>query len=469
MEPLQEQEAGKLPGFRVITDDEQLAALRRHLINESASFAFNLFHLAQSVADSNYPYYIAIVEGGNHASQGFELHGPGGEIQRLDRAPFIKLDQKAESFQTTLLHETGHMIFSVLSGGNGIHTQQIAPMFHTTAAITDRGTAFNEGFAEHLEAVMAHFTSDRSLRNFYQHRRMTDDAGSAVQSGFLFPISDLSNYAQNFARYQSVRDNYYSFEHACTVPDYYRIQLSPNRNFERLRNPSQLVASEGFCASFFFWLVADQLETLSTRQTEAVYRPIFEGLERILNAPQGIDLRAEVPAYLTAFVKHYGDQDAKLRRRALRILYNLSHGAFFEEDCQERWTKAVTLSYRLDIENLRALHQEIAASERKVVEACLANVGLVDRRVGKVIAAVVPGVEVQLPVALGNRSLPLSFDINTVQTQILALIPGVSPEEIAGFHRHRRNRPFADFDDFKRRSGLRAESLKQFEPLMLGE
>src|SRR6266508_4308910 len=60
---------------------------------------------------------------------------------------YIKLAPEDWVFSTTLLHETGHMLLSMLNGGRQVPKREIASISHTTAALTDRGTAFDEGFA----------------------------------------------------------------------------------------------------------------------------------------------------------------------------------------------------------------------------------------------------------------------------------------------------------------------------------
>ena len=454
------------PAYQPVVDTRQLEDLKKKLTHGSVTLALTLFELAQRTAGTDYPYFIALVDGGNNASQGFRLVMPDGKIRTHEKVPLILLDPKAKDFQTTLLHETGHMIFSLLSDGRGIPTEPIAPMFHTTAAITDRGTAFNEGFAEHLEAVWAHFADDRRSSDYYGHRSLTASSGSMVRQGFLFPIDDMSNYAQSFARYQSVRDNQYSFENATNVADYYRVQLSPGPDYERPRNASQLVASEGFVSTFFFWLVAQQVDSLSREQLNKVYLPIFEGLQRTL-AP-ATDDDPPVPAYLTRFAKRFGEHDPELRRLAFRLLYHLSRGAFFQQDFAERWQAILEAHYRLDIHAIRALHDALETEEKKAVDRCLEDPDLIDQFVGNVIAVQANNATVRLPVAFGDQELPLTFDVNTVPSRILSLIDGITPEEITTFTNNRKT-PWRDFADFQKRSGLQAAVLKQIQPVEIGQ
>ncbi len=452
------------PSFEPITEREQLMALKQNLKNESAYFAFKLFDMAQRTAGTKYPFFIVIEKGGNNASQGFRLRVAADQYENFDRAPYIKLDPSAKAFRTTLLHESGHMIFSVLSRGQGIATEQIAPMYHTTSAITDRGTAFNEGFAEHLEAVMAHFSGDRQTKQYYGHRKLANPSGSMVRSGFLFPMDDMSNYAQSFARYQSVRDNHYSFENATDTINYYRIQLSPTPDLERPRNASQLVASEGFCATYFFWLVAEQIDTLSPEEITEVYQPIFDALQLTLaKVPKDNE---PIPPYLTSFVKNYGQKNSKLKTVGVRLLHHLSHGAFFDRDYSNRWKEALRAHYRLDIAAIRKLHQSLESNEKKIVEQFSKRHESIDSNIGNVIAVQLANTKVRLPVAFGGQELPLSFDINTIPARVLTMIDGISQKEIDSFEVNRKV-PYRDLADFKKRSGIKKQILEQFKPINL--
>jgi DNA uptake protein ComE-like DNA-binding protein len=52
------------------------------------------------------------------------------------------------------------------------------------------------------------------------------------------------------------------------------------------------------------------------------------------------------------------------------------------------------------------------------------------------------------------------FDVNTVQTGILRLIPGIGETEIDALLAARTGRPFSGRDDFQKRAGLKPASLE---------
>ena len=82
------------------------------------------------------------------------------------------LGPQEPNFNDTFVHETGHVVLRILNGFKSVAIEPMAAIPHTTAALTDRGTAFNEGFAIHLETLAAHVRTDQPTRNRYRHERI---------------------------------------------------------------------------------------------------------------------------------------------------------------------------------------------------------------------------------------------------------------------------------------------------------
>ena len=119
LEPLEQVDTGgaeisaKNPLYRKVADTARYAAWLR---NESAERAFRLYRDACEIArpGGGVPdYYVALVTDGNHAAVGFRVQN-GGAVEEYARQPYILLDPNPSRFQTTLLHETGHMAMSML-------------------------------------------------------------------------------------------------------------------------------------------------------------------------------------------------------------------------------------------------------------------------------------------------------------------------------------------------------------------
>ena len=117
---IQEKIPKEPPLYEEIKDSSKLATIRGYLDNERARTAISLYRSAlefsgakQGGLSPDSPYYIAIQEGGNHASSGFRLLS-GGKIRMMTDTPFIMLGFQPHRFQTTFLHETGHVLLGVL-------------------------------------------------------------------------------------------------------------------------------------------------------------------------------------------------------------------------------------------------------------------------------------------------------------------------------------------------------------------
>ena len=126
------------------------------LNNESAARAFRLYRDACEIAHpgGGVPdYYVALVKGGNHAATGFRLES-GGKVEEHPRQPYILLDAEDWRFETTLLHETGHMAISMLAGGRGLAAKEIASIPHSTAALTGSRKMTRTGACPAAEAAI---------------------------------------------------------------------------------------------------------------------------------------------------------------------------------------------------------------------------------------------------------------------------------------------------------------------------
>ena len=127
----------KMPLYRRAADASKYDAWLR---NESAQRALKLYAQAARIfaPGANVPdYYIALVQGGNHAAVGFRLATESGAAD-FPRTAYILLDADPERFETTMFHETGHVVMDMLAGGRRLDGLEIASIPHSTAALSDR-------------------------------------------------------------------------------------------------------------------------------------------------------------------------------------------------------------------------------------------------------------------------------------------------------------------------------------------
>ncbi|MHC5112141.1 MAG: helix-hairpin-helix domain-containing protein [Planctomycetota bacterium] len=448
---------GMTPTYRQVTDTDRLKKYRGWLENENARRALDLYAQARAVkrargeAKSEMPpFHIALVPKGNHADCGFRLQTKAG-VRDFLKVPYIKLDPNERSFGTTMFHESGHVVLSVLNDGNGIPTRKLASIPHTTTALTDRGTAFNEGFAIHLETLAAHLSEAAEMRQRYRHERMAFGDSNLRVSEYSRHAVDLATFSQDLARYQEVRDNNFAFVGAYREPDYLRVQLEKSRDFATLRNANQLLQSEGFYASFFFAYLM---------RGDAVPAPkVLADRQNMMLATLAEVFASQPITPDTPYMLHFVETHMRLfpdaAQEVVDVVLDLSHGVFVDAEAAKLWREHYLAALRLDLQVVRSDQIEQARSRWR--QAVMKDPNVLYSLLGPQIPCVVSEVKVML-VAFG-RAMPLSFDINTVQEGIIRLIPGISDAEVLRWLAERELRPFESVDDFKRRAALTTDCL----------
>jgi hypothetical protein len=284
------------------------------LHNESAERALRLYRAAYEIVHPGGAipdYYVALVPGGNHAAVGFRLQN-GQSVEEHQREAYILLDAQPNRFESTLLHETGHVVMAMLAGGRQISGPDLGSIPHSTAALSSRVTAFSEGYAIHLETLAAHLNTDPGTRQRFHRGLVMFGEGPYQAAEYFHHSTDLASYSQNIARYLDVRENNFSFAEAFQGPDYLRVQLEKARDFASPRDANQLLQSEGFYASFFFlWTVrgastpVDSVIAEREKQMMVVMRGLFDAGDGDQSNPWLLRLVVE-------FTKQFPDQKAAI-------------------------------------------------------------------------------------------------------------------------------------------------------------
>jgi len=434
-----------MPLYRRVADPSKYAAW---LDNESAGRALRLFAQAATIATpaAALPdYYVALVKGGNHAAVGFRLETASG-TQEFPRTAYILLDAEPELFRTTMFHETGHVAMDMLAGGRRLDGVETASIPHSTAALSDRTTAFSEGYAIHLETLAAHMARDPELRRHYGHEAVAFGEAPYRHSEYYRGASDLTTFSQDLARYFEVRENYFAFDSAFRGPDYLRVQLEKARDFSVLRDANQLLQSEGFYASFFF-LFSMRGERLPSEETVAAREErmlramaaMFTAVHTDLSTPWLLEL-------VTQYMRLFPDE----REVVVDALNDLSHGVFVDPAAAAVWHEHYLASLRLDLEHLD--RDAINARRRRWRDQVLADPRILFSRLGPEIPCTVPAVTVRLVVF--GEDAPLRFDLNTVQEGILRLVPGATDAGVGRFVSERARLPFTAVEDYRRRASI---------------
>jgi hypothetical protein len=442
---------GEPPLFRRVSDPEKLGRFVKWADNDAARWALEIYSRARmipvrrGVNAQPSDYFIALVPDGNNASIGFRLR----DEQRIDSYPrgaYVRLGPQRWRFVTTLLHETGHVVLAMLAGGREVPKRGIAAIPHTVAALTDRGTAFDEGFAIHLETLVAHVSSAPEIRRQYRHEEFLFGPAAGMRSEYFAHSADLLSFAQTTARYGDVRDNDFAFAPAFKGPDYARVEMETARDFSTVRDANQLVQSEGFYASFFFsFLVRGERtptpDLLRARQ-ERVMTALAEMFESKPFTPEA--------AYLVEFVESYRQLYPAEATEVLDVFLDLTHGVFVDPEATSLWREHYLAALKLDLSRLG--RDTIEAARERWRAAVAKDAKLLYSRLGPQLRCEVAGQTVKLE-GLGSET-PLSLDVNTAEEGVLRLIPGISEAEVASWLAERARSPFADVQDFKGRVPL---------------
>jgi hypothetical protein len=460
MEPEEATAPGKASVYRIVTDSKRLDDYTRWMNNYSARLALDLYTRAWRTAESldrqtpRQPvYYVALVKGGNHADIGFELR-TASNIEPHPRTSYIKLDPQEWTFSNTFLHETGHVILSLLNKGDGIPKKDIASIPHTTSALTDRGTAFNEGFAIHLETLAAHTSSEPALVERYHHRRFSFGS-PRIQGEYHRHAADLLSFAQTLARYTEVRENSYAFSPAFKGPDYLRVQLDKARDFSALRDANQLLQSEGFYATFFFGHLLRGEAPASNEVIKERQDRMLMVLARMFRSGA---MDADSP-FLLRFVETFMQVYPAESSEVVDVLMDLSRGVFVDAAARRMWRDHYLGALRLDMAERN--NEQLEAARKRWKASVMKDARLLYSLVGPQVYCEVPARSVLL-VAFG-QSAPLSFDVNTVEEGVIRLIPAITGAEVESWISARGERPFADAEDFKKRASLSAQTVSSMK------
>jgi hypothetical protein len=446
-----ERDAAGAP-WHPVRNAARVADLHRMIDNEPARFALALYRLAWELAPPAEPtggpvLFIGLEEGGNHAETGLSLV-EDGRRRDLPALPYLRLEEDRDSLRGTLLHETGHAVHALLVTGVPLseHDGAIAPIPHSTFAVTDRRTAFNEGLAIHLEAIHGHCGQEAETRAFYDHAAFRHGPTGDRSNEYFFPVKDVMTYAQTFARYQAVRDGLFAFETAARG-DYLRVQLDPARDLRTLRDPGSIVASEGFVASILFQVIARQGCAAGLVPLLPRYRALFLALR------DAESRRGAVPLV---------DLVIALGGDAVAVFLDLSRGVTVDPEAAALWARLYDASLALDIETRTAIFDDLEARRTRWRDEVAADPSRLARRIGPIVAVKASR---KVGVAMFGGLQPMSFDLNAAGAPILRLVPGWTEAHVDALLAERAARPFASLADLRARLGTRRVPVDALAPL----
>jgi hypothetical protein len=440
--------------YRRVADPSRFAQWTH---NAYAARAFRLYRMAHDLVwpgRGTPDYYIALVKGGNHAAVGFRLQEKGGTVDRPGQ-PYILLDQDPSRFEVTLLHETGHMAMALLAGGKQLAGEGIAGIPHSTASLSDRNTAYSEGYAIHLETLEAHVSREPSVLERFHREAVQFGDGPTRSVEYFHHSADLATYSQSLARYLEVRENNFSFESAFQGPDYLRVQLEKARDFSTVRDANQLLESEGYYASFFFlWVIRGKGVPEASVLDEREYQ-LMRAMRAAFLSAGNVGAQPWLPLVVREYMKLYPAE----KQLIADALNDTSHGVFVDAGAAELWKRHYMAALRLDVSKMSV--EEVNAARKRWREKVLADPDVLITRIGPQVYCEVIGPKVRLEAFPGD--LHVEFDANTVQPGVLRIIPGITEAEVQKWLAERAKRPFTGAEDFRQREVVAEERLKVLE------
>ena len=275
---------GELPVMALVQDTTALySSVHRSISNSFLDQFLELYRLCQCylVAEGELqeiePAYLALTDHqGGYAKQGFILRTPEGEISEPE-TPYVDItvqsatsDFKGLMSVTQLFpHEMAHVMYRLLSPEDSIANNSRSVDMHYFSIITDYSTAFNEGFAEHMENVARHFEKNDSIRAGIAEdlERIEKSSGHSINGftrDFIYPFR-MGYYKAGMVNWYQKYEDYKRSVYALSGKVRYINKSLRLRNPEdgltyrnagvgvegEIRNRIQFHATEGAISAFF--------------------------------------------------------------------------------------------------------------------------------------------------------------------------------------------------------------------------
>jgi hypothetical protein len=263
-----------------------------HIENSFVSEFLDLYFLAQiylmnqNKTDRVEPAYIALTENqGGFAKTGFAFR-VGDKTVIKPRSPYVDITtgqatappERLMSFTQLYPHEMGHVLYHMLSPEDSLDNNTYNVDMHFFSIVTDYSTAFNEGFAEHIENVSRLREKNEVIREGIladvQHIDMASKhAISGFKKDFQYPFR-LGFYKASMLNWYQKYEDYKRYAHALSGDvRFQNAVLSLGKTEDQLtyrnsgveldkgalRNYVQLISTEGSVSAFFTHLTDSDL------------------------------------------------------------------------------------------------------------------------------------------------------------------------------------------------------------------
>ena len=346
-------------------------------------------------------------------------------------------DIAASGIENIFAHEFSHMWLSWLRFDFKL---SLSNKFHTSTAITDFYMAFSEGFAECLEIITKDLT------------------GYKLEDGELWDYGYDGNAwlcaRDSQLRYHAVKNNRFIYQTALPYPEdfdtYVNLHIAHITSTaftpERLKNGSQILASEGAVASIFYQIYAHELfkntfehknsvgDNLSPTEKNKFYSafgienpqnldPICNLLLKIVYALSKIDLTQ--PTLMTDFIRAYGECFPDEKAELYNVFTKTTHFATASNEAKNIFGEIYRIGRRGNISALQDIFKvrnELVVNLRaRLLDGSLAlNAAVYDE------IWITGDKEIPPTPWQPNIKVPYRFNINTATVADLLSINGVS-------------------------------------------
>jgi hypothetical protein len=413
------------PVLERVREGELYDALQREAAHGFTGAMLALDEAAQRTAGAVSPrptwLYLSLEDGG-FARRGFWLSENGAE--RYVDEPFLDIVVDMGSiadgaFEELFAHEMGHVFLRRLLPKLPAGYSRTP---HSSLAITDYPTAFDEGFAIHFQGLARRLTGNMRLRE--------QELGLASKPFLSYWASHLDRAT----RIEGMRRNWFV-----------QAQLAPGAaqfDFTRLKNPNQMLASEGVVATLFYrWWVPGPGDRQSLLDR---YGRTFMALRKLNER----ELEPDAPIFLD-FVDAYGAQFPSERDAVLDLIVDATYGATMD-GATARATEA--LAARGVQGDMRGFVGELAPAREALADAR----ARARRSPAALRAGLAPNLWLLCPSEPGPQ---LTVNLNTAELEELLRTPGLDRASAERALSSRRSAGlFADLKDFVARSGVDASS-----------
>jgi hypothetical protein len=252
----------------------------------------DLYFLAQSYLynigeiDDIESAYLALTENqGGYAKKGFSLKTGEGNLNK-ENTPYVDITTSAAtaelnklmSFSQLYPHEMGHVLFHLLSPEDSTGSNTFSVDMHFFSLVTDYSTAFNEGFAEHIENLSRILEPNQKIKSgilndIEKIERASVQAIKGFEMDYKNPFR-LGYYKASMLNWYQKYEDYKRHVHALNGDIKYKNSSIQKYSIEDqltyrntgvkidnevFRNMVQLHSTEGVISSFFTHLSTSEL------------------------------------------------------------------------------------------------------------------------------------------------------------------------------------------------------------------